>query len=502
MNRSLASLAVLAAAAACTTIVGLPDLPPEQGGGAAGSGTGGTAGSGAGGAALGGGGDTTGGRSAGGSGEGGDGSPATGGSSSGGAAVSSGGTGGTGGASANGGTGGAQGGASGGSSGGSDNGGSSGSGGSGGGTDTGGGAGKGGASGGGNAGKGGAPSCTTCGGSCVYVETDEEHCGACDYSCVNGRECVAGRCTPAWQPIATSGAPAPRSGHAAAFVAGKFVVLGGNLVWDGPALASAGAYDPVTDSWSAVAPLQTARCLHRAISTGTEIYTFGGLTVGGSAGTIGPGLERFVPDSGAGAWTTVTAAGAPAPRYNLNMAWTGSAVLIYGGSHDSLPSLASGGRFVPSSADWFDASCELTFCNRTQGAFFRDGNYVRFMGGEYNPDYPIWNGNGAPATSGLAYDIAADTWSTWPHPEGTTSTLNGPQADDGRRIYFPTGGSVAIYDRETGWLPNDVSPMPSGLCASGAAYAWSGSEMIGWSGDCSPMASEVGGRYQPPAPPP
>jgi hypothetical protein len=183
------------------------------------------------------------------------------------------------------------------------------------------------------------------------------------------------------------------------------------------------------------------------------------------------------------------------------MAWTGSAVVVYGGSDGSLPSLATGGRFDTSSSHWVDASCSLPTCDRTQGAFFKDGDLVHFMGGEFNPDYPEWKGNASTATSGLTYDPAASSWSTWPRPD-RTSVGSGPSADDGRRLYFPSGGNyVAIYDRMTGWLENDRSQMPTGFCGSGAAYAWSGTEIIGWSGNCSPQATDVGGRYQPAAPP-
>jgi hypothetical protein len=361
-----------------------------------------------------------------------------------------------------------------------------------GGTDSSGGTGNAAGSGGSDAGTGGTPPCTVCDGDCVDLLSTEEHCGACGYACVNGRECVGGRCIPEWQPIATAGAPVPRSSHAAAFVAGKFVVLGGGE-FEEPGLTSCGAYDPVTDEWSAVAPLNTGRCLHRAVSTGTEIYTFGGLTLCTSnGGQIGPGMERFVPDSNGGTWTTVTAPGAPSFRYNLSMAWTGSAVMVYGGSDLTLVALATGGLFHPSTSQWSDASCGMQDCDRTAGVLFRDGDVMHFMSGEM--------GNGTTPTSGLAYDAGTNMWSSWPHPEGTPAILSGPSADDGRRIYFPTGGSVGTYDRVTGWQARDYAPMPVGLCGNNAAYAWSGSELIGWSGNCSPSATVVGGRYQPPAP--
>jgi hypothetical protein len=361
----------------------------------------------------------------------------------------------------------------------------------------------GGGSGGGGAGVGAGgmpPMCTECGGDCVFLDTDETNCGACDYACVNGRECVAGRCTPAWQPISAVGAPAPRSGHAAAFVAGRFYVFGGSLTWDGPRVATAGAYDPASDRWFPAASLVAARTQHMAVSTGTEIYTFGGFQVHGDPTSLA-GLERFVPDTSQGAWTTVTAAGQPASRYLFGMTWTGSRVMVFGGHDGLLPGQPTGGLFDPVTSTWSDASCGLADCNRVQGVLFRDGSVVRFLGGELNYDYPDWTGNVGIAGTGLSFNPNNNSWSMWPHPDGTT-WFGGTTVDDGRRIYFPRGGGyIAIYDRQTGWLPNDFATPPAGLCEGGAAYASTGTELIAWSGACGNGETAVGGRYQPPAPP-
>jgi hypothetical protein len=354
---------------------------------------------------------------------------------------------------------------------------------------------------GGRAAAGGAPACTDCGGDCVDLMTNEEHCGKCEYPCVNGRQCESGRCTPAWQPMSSVGAPASRLNHAAAFVAGKYVVLGGCAEWNGPALDSTGAYDPASDTWTATAPLKSARAHHAAVSTGTQIYTFGGLSTCANASTLGPGLERFVPNNFSGTWTTITATGEPSLRYNTNITWAGGTVLVYGGSALDLPTSATGARFAPGSSEWTDASCELTFCDRLSVGMFTEGNVVHFMGGEYNPTYPTYTGSSARATSGFSYDLDTGMWSTWPHPDNTPIIAGGPAADDGRRLYFPTGDAEThIYDREVGWLPIDYSVPPPGMCVPSSAYVWSGTEVIGWGASCTVGADPVGGRYQPAAP--
>jgi hypothetical protein len=132
---------------------------------------------------------------------------------------------------------------------------------------------------------------------------------------------------------------------------------------------------------------------------------------------------------------------------------------------------------------------------------FTEGNAVHFMGGSYNPDYPTYTGAFTVATSGFSYDLGSNQWSVWPHPDNTPSVAGGPAADDGRRLYYPMSGpQTRIYDRQVGWLPIDYSVMPEGMCVGSAAFAWSGSEVIGWGASCTTGAAPVGGRYQPAAP--
>ncbi|HTQ07177.1 MAG TPA: kelch repeat-containing protein [Polyangiaceae bacterium] len=337
---------------------------------------------------------------------------------------------------------------------------------------------------------------TVCSSACVDLTSDENNCGACGYVCVHNRACVAGRCTPAWQALASENEPTSRTRHAAAVIDGKFVVLGGSHDGTG-SLADVAAYDLATDQWSTLPDLQAARCGHIAVSTGSEIYAFGGLTDCSNGTTVGPGLERYTPS--ASAWEVITKTGEPSHRYNTTGIWTGSGLFIYGGGDNTLPTLATGAAF--SGSAWSEADCSLTECDRSEGVMFLDGDVVHFMGGAYNPTYPTPPVATVDATSGLTYDLAENSWSTWSYPAGTTEKIAYRYADDGRRIFFLYSTDVVtIFDRaSSGWLANDTSEMPSGFCTQ-AATAWSGSEMIAWSGDCGSGAASVGGRYQPKAP--
>lgn len=322
--------------------------------------------------------------------------------------------------------------------------------------------------------------------SCLDVQTSDANCGACGYACVNGRHCAAGRCAPAWQPLSANGQPDLRTRHAAAAAKGKYVVLGGTPVLGGVGMSSAAAYDPATNAWSTLPSLNSARCAHQAVSAGDTILTFGGLSDCGDGTTTTPGLESF---DGTG-WSAVDAPGEPEHRYDFAAIWTGTALFVYGGGTNGQSAIASGGLFTPSSASWSEVSCSLGSTCARSGTFsvFREGGSIRVWG----------QGSNSP---GFTYDLNGRYWSTWAVPPGSAGHMAGRYADDGRRIYFLKDVNiVSVYDRKTSsWLANDTAAMPSGFCTEAAA-AWTGSELVAWSGSCGGGPVAVGGRYQPAAP--
>jgi Kelch motif len=329
-------------------------------------------------------------------------------------------------------------------------------------------------------------SAAQCGANCVNLSSDDANCGACGYSCVDGRHCSkmmdagGARCSPAWLPVTTVGAPPARVAPGAS-LSGKLIIAGGSVSCSG-SLASAGSYDPSTDTWSAVPDLGNARAQHTVVSSGSAVYVFGGLSDCANGATQLASLERWTP--GDLSWTVVNGANAPAGRYAHESAWTGSGLLIYGGSSGAQPYVTSGALFDPVSNAWTDASCSLSGCARNQTPLIIDQGFVR-----------LWGGEGGNAPAGLQYEPSTGAWTTWTLPPNFPASLGTP-ADDARRLYFFSGGgsanlNVIIYDRQTQTQIIDSAPSPPNLSASGA-IAWTGTEVVVWTG--------AGGRYQPPAP--
>jgi len=331
----------------------------------------------------------------------------------------------------------------------------------------------------------------------VDLNSDPLNCGSCGYKAVNGRTCVGGKPTPAWQPISTVGAPPARARHTAVFFGGKLVVMGGTesgTATGGRCSTTTGQYSPSTDTWSSFAPLITPRCNHESVADQFKIYTFGGLSNSSSGSNVGPGFEIY--DSSNASWSSIVdTVSTPAARYNFAMTWTPDAkgIFIFGGSN-STASLSSGSIFYPATSSWDDVTCTNPNCSRSGylSAFTNDSDIV------------VMGGNGV--TVGLKYSPSNRVWDEWPLPSSTPKVVPQRHADDGQRIFYlqsttgcPGPTSVMTYTRGGAAWSTDNSPTPMNLSPD-AAIAWSGFELIAWSGSCGMIPRLIGGRYQPPAP--
>lgn len=329
--------------------------------------------------------------------------------------------------------------------------------------------------------------------------TTDSSCGALGYSCLNGRHCSSQRCEPAWQAIDDDGAPPGVVAGNLRPVDGKLVAFNGcesgTHTHDSPT-ASAGAYDPSSDTWASADAPTVPRYAASAASGNGGVYTAFGLSECYYTPSAVNSLEFL--SSPSGTWGTETASSPPAARYNAAMIWDGSGLFVYGGSNN-LSAMSSGGRRAPGSA-WTSLSCGIADCER-------GGSYDLWedsLGGILGLGVRVWGGLGGDAPAARTYGFLLSSWSSsWSTPSGGpdfqtdvcgASTSGG--TDGTRRIYYlGNDEGVWIYDRQEADWDFDTAAWPTGLSPC-AASAWLGGELFSWSGDYG----QVGGRYQPPAP--
>jgi hypothetical protein len=158
--------------------------------------------------------------------------------------------------------------------------------------------------------------------------------------------------TNVWATTSTgTNVPAARVNHTAVWTGSELIVWGG-IDKAGVTFNSGGHYNPATNAWtptSSGANLPAARLKHTAVWTGTEMIVWGGSVAGGPAFNSG---GRYDPSLGTWAATS-TGSNVPTPRSNHAAVWTGTQMVVWGGS----PATASGGRYCAAScaspATWY-----------------------------------------------------------------------------------------------------------------------------------------------------
>ncbi|MBZ5639113.1 MAG: HYR domain-containing protein [Acidobacteriia bacterium] len=163
---------------------------------------------------------------------------------------------------------------------------------------------------------------------------------------------TGGRYDPAtdiWKPTSSLNAPAARAAHTAVW-AGHLM-----LVWGGMSASTAGGrYDPATDTWTAMSIVgaPAVRPYHTAVWTGSSMLIWGGRPgYTDSQGTSTGGRYDPVMD----AWTPTSIADAPSERWGHTAVWTGSVMVVWGGqfySNGSYWVVNTGGRYDPATDTW------------------------------------------------------------------------------------------------------------------------------------------------------
>jgi N-acetylneuraminic acid mutarotase len=300
-----------------------------------------------------------------------------------------------------------------------------------------------------------------------------------------------------WRTLATAGSlSGGRYQHVAVWTGSKMIVWGGQDSSFGTAsYHNDGAiYDPSTDTWTPIpaAPIVGRKELAAVWSTTTDE-----LVVWGGAGynypyPLGDGAA-YSPS--AGTWRKIATAPLTA-RYNSVAAWTGTEMIVWGGTTGSTQ-YADGARYDPLTNSWI--SFPLAALAGRFDTFNAFGGGALFIAGGY---YGSYTGGSQVSSDGALYYPGAG-WSPISTPDTTTLTGGltryGGAAWYGGSKFFVFGGAgtssssiagAASYDPATdAWTAID----PTG--APGARYhttvVWTGDEAIVWGGE----STVYGGTY-------
>jgi N-acetylneuraminic acid mutarotase len=238
--------------------------------------------------------------------------------------------------------------------------------------------------------------------------------------------------TDSWRSTSTTNAPAARTGYIAVWTGSEMIVWGGCDTNCDNSLSTGGRYNPGTNTWTATSTIKapTARVNHTAVWTGSEMIVWGGTTIMGVSNTGG----RYNPNTDN--WTATSPTNAPAARYNHTAVWTGSEMIVWGGAIPSVGGyvgLSSGGRYDPSTNSWTATSTTNAPTGRGAHRAIWTGNEMIVWGGSAHL-FSILN-------TGGRYNPSTDSWRS-------TSPTNAPSARVNHTAVW-TGSEMIVWGGTT-----------------------------------------------------
>jgi hypothetical protein len=297
--------------------------------------------------------------------------------------------------------------------------------------------------------------------------------------------------TDTWTALPPANAPSPRACHTAVWTGTEMIVWGGN---NSPSyLRTGGRYDPARGTWTALptegAP--KARSQHTAIWTGTEMIVWGGRS--DSNDTLGDAAARYNPRTNL--WTPVPNPSGLVDRSEHVAVWTGSEMIVWGGYSNTLKTyFADGARFNPTTNVWTPiAPADMTAARRQATGLWTATDMLIWAGFSSPAGYDAWATRYTPGT---------DRWTPVPNPPhadfygrgdatavwtGSEVMVWGGGGNLGARLHLATGQ----------WTPIPTDNAPSGRYDNSAV--WTGTEMIVWGGESmlDGNLTNTGGRYRP-----
>src|SRR5438067_141904 len=190
-------------------------------------------------------------------------------------------------------------------------------------------------------------------------------------------------------------------------------------------------------------------------------------------------------------WTATSLPNAPAARSQHTAVWTGTEMIIWGGTPGGVRYLNTGGRYNPNTDSW-------TATSTTNAPAGRFGHTAVLTDSEMI----VWGGfGGFPLNTGGRYDPGSNSWTATTTTNAPAARYSHPAVWIGSEMivwggtdntsYFNTGGR---YNPGTdSWTATSIINAPGGRAYPTAV--WTGSQMIVWGGFRPLGPLNTGGRY-------
>lgn len=323
-----------------------------------------------------------------------------------------------------------------------------------------------------------------------------------------------------WTNMSVNGAPTARANHSAVFIGGKMVIWGGDTNTGPPALVTVslndgGRYDPATDTWQGIsaASVPPSRASATVTAAGSKMIVWAGMQT--AAGFPG-GAMKFLKQGGSylpgtDVWS-VFSNGSPAPRFGHSALWTGTELIVWGGtvSSNALPydvTFNDGARFNPVTGVWTPLPTLNAPSGRYNHTAVWTGTEMIVWGGQNFAALGAPPPNNVPLNDGARYNPSTNTWTPV-----ASAVINGPPAARSGHTAVWAGAPVNQMivwggDANAGggnllnsggrynpsadtWTATTATNAPA--AATGHFAQWTGSEMIMFGGGLAP-----GSRYNP-----
>lgn len=243
--------------------------------------------------------------------------------------------------------------------------------------------------------------------------------------------------------------------------------------------------------WSGTTSLITApesRNYHSAIWTGSEMIIWGGTNVAGNYLNTG---ARYNPTTNS--WNIVTTTNAPEARSQHTAVWTGTEMIIWGGRTGSSSYTNTGSKYNPVTDTWTTISVTNAPIARTWHSGLWTGTELIVWGGGISGSY---------YNTGGKYNPITDTWTSMTTTSAPTGRTNFTMVWTGSEIIVWGGYTGSATNTGGKYNPlTDIWTTTSTTLSPTARHAhvavWNGNEMIVWGGYSGSTYFNSGGKYNP-----